>query len=121
MIRSIIYLVISFIAVVIFHIAVDGSEMTYESLSNAFFYVGIIMFFGGVLTVTNVARVFAGASFVVKSLSKEFRERYKTYHDYFLAKNDESSKGAYGGRVLIIGIIYIVIALFFAIKFNQMY
>jgi polyferredoxin len=121
MIRSLIYLIISLIAVFIFHISVDGTNMTYESLSNAFFYVGIIMFFGGILTVTNVARVFAGASFVVKSLSKEFRERYKTYHDYHLAKNDAESKNIYGGRVLIIGIIYILVALYFAIKFNQMY
>lgn len=79
------------------------------------------MFFGGVLTITNVARVFAGASFVVKSLSKEFRERYKTYHDYHQAKNEIESKGVYGGKVLIIGLIYIAIALIFALKFFQTY
>jgi hypothetical protein len=121
MIRTLIYFVVSFAVVVLFHVVVDGTQTTNESLSNAFFYVGITMFFGGVLTVTNVARVFTGATFIARSLSKEFRERYKTYNDYHQTKHSEESKGVYGGKVLIIGLIYIGISVFFAIKFFEMY
>ncbi len=121
MIRTLIYLIVSFSAVVILHWIVDGNSVTYESLANAFFYVGIMMFFGGVLTITNVARLFSGATYIVRSFSKEFRERYKNYHEYHEAKVVNVEKGVYGGRVLIIGVIYIAISIYFAVQFFNQY
>jgi hypothetical protein len=121
MIKTIIYLLISLIAIVLLHWILYGSNITYESLADVFFYVGIMMFFGGILTITNVARLFAGATYIVRSFSKEFRERYKNYHEYHDAKVVNVEKGIYGGRVIIIGVIYIAISIYFALQFFNQY
>ncbi|MDV7390675.1 hypothetical protein RZS08_04940, partial [Arthrospira platensis SPKY1] len=67
MIRFLIYFLVSGGFIAGFHLWQYGTEVTQQTASNALFYIGIFMFFGGIISLTNASKVFHGITYVYKS------------------------------------------------------
>ena len=110
MLKFLVYFLISAVFIAGFHFWQYGTVVTSESASNAFFYIGIFMFFGGIITLSNATKVFTGIGYVYKSLFNRFRSKHDNYYEYYQTKSQDY-KEVYGIRVLILGTIYLIVAL----------
>lgn len=90
----------------------NGDYATINVL-NGLFVVGILMFSGGILTVTNTSHLFRGIGFVLK---KMFTKKYNrsSYFEYLQTIDDDKEKPT-GWPALLVGMILLAISIIFSV------
>lgn len=84
-----------------------------ENLSNALWFIGMPMFFFGLISLTGANRIFIAIGYTFKNIFKRHRQTYRSYHEYMEAKNaekEEQDTPNSGFAVFFISIIYLIIA-----------
>ncbi len=81
---------------------------------NGLFVVGILMFSGGILTVTNTSQLFRGIGFVLK---KMFTKKYNrsSYFEYLQTIDDDQKEKPTGWPALLVGMILLAISIIFSV------
>lgn len=83
-------------------------------LSDIFFFVGIVFFFPGLVSMTGALDVFVSSQYL---FSKYFSRNTKDHHhfkslaEYKEFKNITSRKGRKGLEMLTVGVVYIIISI----------
>ena len=111
--RFIIALVVSILFVILLNIIMFKNTFTYETISNSVFIIGLIMFFYGLLAITNAFKLFNVVSYGLKSVIKRKTFRQKSYYDY-LKEKEKEGQIPYTIELLVIGIVYVIISLVLA-------
>lgn len=111
--RFFITLLITFMIVIGMQLLMHGTIITYESASNALFYVGIFMFFISIIAMTDATKVFLSMGYQFKSLFGKFRREHRSYLEYYQDKS-KGSVGQVGVNGFLISILYIVLSVVLA-------
>lgn len=110
--------VITFLAstVVIFilHISLYKDQFSFETVSNAVFVVGIVMFFFSLIAITGAGNLFQTVTYGFKSLFRRKTMEHKSYFEY-MEDRKKRPKTNYGFHIFILSIGYIVISLILSI------
>ena len=88
-----------------------------HNLSNAFFVVGLAMFFASIMTITDASRMFVGIGYAFKSIFTRHKQKYGDYHKYQEGKQDKDSMNVFGLSSLFVSILYVVISVVLALHF----
>lgn len=88
----------------------DTAGYNMYNLSNGFFAVGLPLFFGSLIILTDAKTVFITVGYAFKSFFRGEREKYSDYYDLHKKKQDEDDSSVFGLSSLIISITYLIIA-----------
>lgn len=82
-------------------------------LSDIFFFVGIILFFPGLISMTGAMEVFVSSQYL---LSKYFSRNIKDHHHFkslaeYKEFKESRKKGRKGLEMLTVGLVYIIISI----------
>lgn len=88
--RFIIALLGSLLCIYLVHLIFFDNAYTLKSLSNAFFIVGLVMFFLSLIAISNAKNLFLVVSYSFKSFFKRHDSKHKSYYDY---ASDNRKKG----------------------------
>lgn len=107
----------SLLCVSIVHMLLFDNAFTFKSISDAFFVVGLIMFFCNLIAISKARNgvLIVGYSIksVLKRLLKQSDFNYTSYYDYLKDKQQESVSSL-AIQAFIISIVYIVTSLVLA-------
>ncbi|MGD9910276.1 MAG: DUF3899 domain-containing protein [Candidatus Izemoplasmatales bacterium] len=91
-----------------------GDNFTYESMSNALFVVGMIIFLPSLVVLTRAYEVFQGIQYSMRVLfSPNYRKLYPKYSDYKEEKSEKIKTTIFYeilGASLVVVVIAIVLA-----------
>ena len=111
--RLIITTITSLIVIYIVHLSLFGNTFTHETVSNAFFVVGIVMFFFSLIAITDATKLFLIFSYGYKSVRKRKNFQYKSYYDYMSAR-EKKNITPYSIQVFVLSILYLLASLVLA-------
>ena len=115
--RFIINLVLAALMFLILIYALYSGEYTVYHFTNGLFVVGIIMFSGGILSISNAGQLFRGIGFIFK---KMFNKKYSTttYFDYVQTRELEkqANAGPIGWPALMVGIICLAVSIIVSVN-----
>lgn len=113
--RILVITVVIFLLSLLLHLGVYGNQFRLDTISNATFVVGIIIFLPTLVAVMGAYQVFHGMSYFLKILfSKNAKYEFPTYRDY---KEHKSSKpeGPFFKELLISSLIVLLVGVILAI------
>ena len=91
-------------------LTLEGRTFTYLSISNAFFMVGVVIFFVYLTSLTRASNILHSSSYFIKALfrkSDAHTMNYSQYKAYHPPKQVDSANQAVK---MSIGLVYIIIA-----------
>jgi len=96
------------------HLFVYQTDFTFESMSNALFVVGMIIFLPSLVVLTRAYEVFQGIQYSMRVLfSPNYRKIYPKYSDYKEEKN-EKIKTTIFNEILAASFVMVLLAIIFA-------
>ncbi len=105
---------ISVVVVGLLIVFVYDYDIRLMHLSDIFFFVGVVLFFPGLISVTGAMEVFSSSQYL---FSKYFSRNIKDHHhfnslaEYKEFKKITSRKGRKGIEMLTVGLVYIIISI----------
>ncbi len=96
-----------------FAVHFDPVRPNIENFSNALFFIGLPLFFFGLISITGANRIFIAMGYTFKNIFRRHRVTYSSYHEYITSKQAEKESQDTefsGGAALIIGILYLATA-----------
>lgn len=106
-------IIVSLILIFLAHYFIFDFEFTEDAISNAIFLVGIMMFFLGLMLITNAPRIFMIFTYSVKQVFSRKNFPYKSFYDYY-AEKEKDPVTPYAVPILVMSIIYLGISLILA-------
>jgi uncharacterized membrane protein YGL010W len=109
-ISSLIITVIALILSFVVHMIAYQFDFTYYSVSDSLFVIGMILFFVGIIFITNASFIFNGLTYAFRVLwFPKFKEQYASYKDY---KDEHQHKrnSFFALEALIIAFVFIGVA-----------
>lgn len=96
------------------HLLVYKDNFTYESMSNALFVVGMIIFLPSLVVLTRAYEVFQGIQYSMRVLfSPNYRKLYPKYSDYKEEKSEKIKTSVFY-EILAASLIAVVMAIILA-------
>ena len=98
-------------SVLVIYVIINGvydGVYNLRTMVDAMFVVGMIMFFAGIILVTNITQVFYGISYTFKqAFSRKFK--YKNYYDYMVDR-EKGKESTIGLPMLLFGLAYLIVS-----------
>lgn len=111
-------LLISAGVIYLVHYTIFDNLYTYKSISNAFFVVGLMMFFVSLISITDAEKMFRIAVYSFKSIRRKTRKKYKTYYDYAIDKENDKLI-PFALEMMFISIVYFAIAFYLSQRYFE--
>ena len=96
-----------------YHLLAFGTTYSIRNTSDAFFVVGLLLFFMSLIAITDAAKVFIGFGYTFKNMFKKHRNKYSSYVDYANRKNAKEGN-TFGLGTLLISILFLTISFILA-------
>lgn len=94
------------------------NEWSYSSISNAFFVVGLPMFFISLIGLTDADKIFRIAVYSFKLVRRKNRKKYSNYYEY--VKDVEGEKIIpFAFEMMLTSIVYVGIAFYYSQLYLQ--
>ncbi len=115
MVRFIVTLVVSVLIVAsIMFFVYDNDYTSMRAVSEAFFYVGLPMFFISLITLTNASTIFISMGYTVKNIFTRHRQKFGDYYEYQKERRENSDSVAlFGIGALLISVVFLAIAFYY--------
>lgn len=94
-----------------YHLIRFQFRLSLNSASETTFFIGLSTTLISLIVVSKATTVFSGITFVFKSFSKDFRDKYPKYYDYYEERNGEKGPSSYGYYYFVAGLVLIGISL----------
>jgi hypothetical protein len=104
---------IALVLAYILHIIVYRFSYTLKTVSDVLFFVGILMFFISLLSISGANKVFITLGYSFRSIFGRQHKKYDNLYDYTQAK-DKKKLGKYGNPMIFVGIIMVIASLILA-------
>ncbi len=88
----------------------NDNGYTMYNLSNGFFAIGLPLFLGSIIVLSNAKTIFISVGYAFRGIFRGVREKYSDYYDLSQKKQEEDEVNIFGLSSLIISIIYLIIA-----------
>ena len=112
--RLFLTILLSLVIVGLFAVFVYHSDLRPMHLSDTFFFVGLVLFFPGLISIIGAMEIFSAPRYLLsKTFSRniEGRQHFKSFADYKEFKETNPKKGCKLVEMLIVGLVYIIISI----------